>query len=328
MDERPPFFSVVVPVYNVEPYVRQCIESILFQQETSFELIIIDDGSTDNSGKICDDYSSNPNVRVFHKENGGLANARNYAAPYIRGKYVLYVDSDDYLNTPLCLRNFEKLLNDYPEVDVLAFGHVKYDESIHEYRECLPNIKEEFRICDFSELIRDNLYTISACFMTFRASMINPEILFFDENVLSEDMVWSIRLALCAQKYLVYRTAPYVYRQRANSISHVVSDRNVYDMEGNTERALELIENNIPNNNRMPYYRAIAQHYSMSAFWTAMLPEKCWKEHFGFLEKYRFLLTYGVRRREKLLRIMLAVLGKTWTFRMIGKREKRLNHIK
>ena len=86
--------SIIVPVYKVEKYLRKCVDSILAQTFTDFEVILVDDGSPDNSGKICDEYAEKDNrVRVIHKENGGLSSARNAGIDVARGKYLGFVDS-------------------------------------------------------------------------------------------------------------------------------------------------------------------------------------------------------------------------------------------
>ena len=91
--------SVVVPVYNVEKYLKKCVGSLLRQTYKNFEIILVDDGSSDGSGKLCDSYAEQSrNIFVLHKQNGGLSDARNYALPYIKGQYVTFVDSDDYVD--------------------------------------------------------------------------------------------------------------------------------------------------------------------------------------------------------------------------------------
>lgn len=93
-----PIISVIVPVYNVEKYLHRCVDSILAQTFTDFELLLIDDGSTDNSGKICDEYAEKDKcVRVFHEKNGGASSARNIGIDYSRGEYIVFIDSDDYV---------------------------------------------------------------------------------------------------------------------------------------------------------------------------------------------------------------------------------------
>ena len=90
--------SIVVPVYNVEKYLDRCIKSLLNQSIEEYEILLIDDGSKDNSGKMCDEYQRRDSrIKVFHKENEGLGLTRNYGMNQAAGEYILFVDSDDYI---------------------------------------------------------------------------------------------------------------------------------------------------------------------------------------------------------------------------------------
>ena len=124
MSER--VVSIIVPVYNVEAYLAECIDSLLGQTYPYLEVLLIDDGSTDGSGKICDDYAQRDSrVRVVHKANGGLSSARNAALPLVSGEYLMYVDSDDWI----ALDTLEKcmaILKRQPEVEILEFGAIDY----------------------------------------------------------------------------------------------------------------------------------------------------------------------------------------------------------
>ena len=94
-----PIISIIVPVYNVEEYLQRCIDSILNQSFKNFELILVNDGSTDNSLKICKEYLLNdPRVKIINKENGGLSSARNAGINIAKGRYIGFVDSDDWIN--------------------------------------------------------------------------------------------------------------------------------------------------------------------------------------------------------------------------------------
>ena len=94
-----PLLSIIVPVYNVEKYIERCIKSILNQSFTNFELILVDDGSPDNCGKICDEYKKKDSrIKVIHKKNGGLSDARNAGLNIATGKYIGFVDSDDIIH--------------------------------------------------------------------------------------------------------------------------------------------------------------------------------------------------------------------------------------
>ena len=93
-----PKISLIVPVYNVEKYLNRCVDSILSQDFTDFEILLIDDGSMDKSGKICDEYAKiDTRVRVFHKVNGGVSSARNLGLDYAKGQWIGFCDSDDYV---------------------------------------------------------------------------------------------------------------------------------------------------------------------------------------------------------------------------------------
>ena len=109
-----PKISVIVPVYKVEEYLHRCIDSILSQSFTDFELILVDDGSPDNCGKICDEYAQKDSrVRVFHKPNGGVSSARNLGLDNANGEWIAFIDSDDYVDVDYLaeLDSYSKMLD-------------------------------------------------------------------------------------------------------------------------------------------------------------------------------------------------------------------------
>lgn len=128
--------SIIVPVYKVEPYLRKCVDSILAQTFTNFEVILVDDGSPDNSGKICDEYAiKDSRVRVIHKENGGLSSARNAGIDIARGKYLGFVDSDDYIAEDMYEVLYENLKfydADISSVEIIPFRDDKYENTSKE----------------------------------------------------------------------------------------------------------------------------------------------------------------------------------------------------
>ena len=105
--------SVIVPIYKVEKYLHRCVDSILNQSYTDFELLLIDDGSPDRCPQICDEYArQGDRIRVFHKSNGGLSDARNYGLDRMQGDYVSFIDSDDYVG-PDYLKTLMELISEY-----------------------------------------------------------------------------------------------------------------------------------------------------------------------------------------------------------------------
>ena len=115
--------SVIVPIYNVEPYVRQCIESLLAQTGPETEILLIDDGSTDRSGVIAEEYKDG-RIRVFHLQNGGLSAARNFGIEHARGEWLMFVDGDDYVLPEFCSAPFA--LAQETGADLVAFRYCKY----------------------------------------------------------------------------------------------------------------------------------------------------------------------------------------------------------
>ena len=119
--------SIIVPVYNVEKYLHRCVSSILQQTYSKFEVILVDDGSKDASGRICDVFASkDERVRVIHKENGGLSSARNAGLDIANGKYIGFVDSDDYIENDMYEIMYNALIKN--NVDIACVGIYRDDE--------------------------------------------------------------------------------------------------------------------------------------------------------------------------------------------------------
>ena len=155
-----PEISIIVPVYNVEKYLKRCIDSILNQSFTDFELILVYDGSTDNSGKIIDEYAiKDERIKVIHKENGGQGSARNRGLDIAKGNYIGFVDSDDWIHKDMYKCMYQIISED--NTDIVQVGH----NTVEEYTEdkrcnindiniiCIDNIIEKFADCNSFEIL-------------------------------------------------------------------------------------------------------------------------------------------------------------------------------
>lgn len=168
--------SVIVPVYKVEKYIGECINSILAQTFKDFELILVDDGSPDKSGEICDSYAKKDNrIKVFHKKNGGVSSARNFGIDKAVGEWLCFIDSDDTI-LPTYLEDFEL---DKVKSDIYMQGYVKVKESriieTHDFTKC----KES----DFANILaysEDNNIINSPCFKLYKSSIVNTNRVRFD----------------------------------------------------------------------------------------------------------------------------------------------------
>ena len=134
--------SIIVPVYQVEKYIRQCVDSILAQTFTDFELILVDDGSRDKSGQICDEYAGmDERVKVIHKENGGVAAARNHGITCATGSYLCFVDADDWIENTMIMQCLSQIKEN--DADILRHGHImelwKDEKCVNEEKKDAPN---------------------------------------------------------------------------------------------------------------------------------------------------------------------------------------------
>lgn len=139
---KTPLISIIVPCYNVEQYLPQCIESVINQTYQNWELILVDDGSPDNSGKICDEYAAKDNrIKVIHKENGGLAAARNTGQDAATGYAMMFVDSDDWLELDCCEKAMQAMLD--KDVELIMFdeyvNNLNSQEIVHSFKDNVGN---------------------------------------------------------------------------------------------------------------------------------------------------------------------------------------------
>ena len=155
--------SVIVPIYNVEKYLRKCVSSILEQSYKNIEIILVDDGSTDMSGKICDELSKeHDNVIVIHKQNGGLSSARNAGIEASNGDYLSFIDSDDYIEKTM----YEEMVNaiENSKKDIASCGRIVDVYGSHENKEfCLDNVAVYSREESMREVLHFSSVDVSAC---------------------------------------------------------------------------------------------------------------------------------------------------------------------
>lgn len=168
--------SVIVPVYKVEDHIGRCIESILSQTYREFELILVDDGSPDNSGVICDEYAQkDARIRVFHKENGGVSSARNYGIEKATGDWLCFIDSDDYIGKTY-LEDFH-LTDDIYNMPIQGFGIQRKDS--YEIHSIPVESKSQSDIFYQAELL--NILN-SPCYKLFSTDLIRKNELIYDSN--------------------------------------------------------------------------------------------------------------------------------------------------
>lgn len=224
-----PKVSIIVPVYNIASYLRDCLDSILQPGNNSIEVIAVNDGSTDSSPDILQEYADKDSrVKVLHKTNGGLASARNYGLLHVSGDYVLFIDSDDII-APHAMDNLIQVAQE-KQADIVSFGFKKFYQNtditdlnnISEFNARLIDQQEMFRIC-FDESYKTKYCSGAyACARLYKKSVIDG--LIFDVNrrlYEDEDFTSKLLSSLNENHRIVLLDIPiYYYRQRQSSLVH------------------------------------------------------------------------------------------------------------
>lgn len=227
-----PKISVIVPVYNTERYLRQCIESVLMQTFRNFELLLIDDGSKDNSGTICNEYAKNDKrIVVIHKQNSGVSDSRNKALDIAKGEYIITLDSDDYwikdttLEDLLHIAESQQLdivRGEYKNVD--AFGKTIQDSPYAQKR--TPYISKIVDSFSFLSQIVIGEYFLVLCLI--RRSTI-ASLRFNTQRVFLEDAEFYLRMLQQPLKCTYIPICFYAYRKHNNSVTEKVHPQKFFD---------------------------------------------------------------------------------------------------
>lgn len=224
-----PKITVIVPVYNVENYIERCVDSLVRQTLRDIEILLIDDGSTDQSGRICDKYMLlDERVRTVHKKNAGQGLARNDGIKLAQGEYICFLDSDDYLEKNAC-EDLYIMLKAH-DADMISYGY-EIDSPVGEVVK-VPLIRDD--VYDGEEIIEsfvphffgddpedENLRGFSACMSCFRTAIIQENNICFpsEREVLTEDTVFCLEFCKKASRIITTSKVYYHYCQKADSFS-------------------------------------------------------------------------------------------------------------
>ncbi|MDQ0413809.1 glycosyltransferase family 2 protein [Mesobacillus stamsii] len=235
--------SVIIPVYKVEKYLHQCIESIIKQTYNNLEIILVDDGSPDNCGELCDEYMKKDNrIKVIHKENGGLSDARNAGINIATGDYIGFVDSDDFIETDMYEFLYRLIKKHNADISICGISRFQNEVSIN---------KETYEeICFTSELaikeiLNDYKFHSHACDKLFKAELFKT--IRFPKGKLYEDVYTAYKLFYNANKIAFNSTPKYYYRITDGSISNSIFSTRDLDLIEASEQLLEFVEDKYPH---------------------------------------------------------------------------------
>lgn len=313
--------SVIIPVYNVAPYLRRCVDSVLSQTYKEMEIILVDDGSTDGSGEICDEYTSTieqsvtinqssirPLFKVLHKSNGGLSDARNAGLREASGEYVVFLDSDDEW---LIRDGIEQMMNRLAERerDILLFKRVDiYPHAIsrqgdHDVKYISTHTAQEV----FEKNVLSDCFRVSACVQLLRRKLFEEHDLFFTKGLISEDVDFSCRLWQYAQTVDAINLEMYGCHRRENSITTSYSIRSLISYDWMFNHWKQKIENNCIN--AYPIGVLMANMYvscSYNFFFIASNDrEKAWQ----ILLTHQDLLNYAASKKSMRMKKVVDAIG-------------------
>lgn len=304
--------SIIVPVYNVQKYIDECINSILGQECKDYELILVDDGSTDDSGKICDYYAkNNEKISVLHKENGGLSDARNAGIQVAKGDYILFVDSDDYIGKGSLMEINRCLIEQKQMIDVVFLEAIKFYPDGTEMSMgdgyIVDNINGQPKEKVMQHLAELPKFPGSACTKLVRREMIMNSKLFFEKGLLSEDIEWTIRLLKEADTFAYCSVPYYYYRQkRAGSITNTSSKINLVHL-------LSTIKKFASKNMGIPYQKEInsfcAYEYIVVLVNYAALKAKDKSILYKEVNELKWILKYSIPLSGQKLYVILQIIG-------------------
>lgn len=259
--------SVIVPVYNVEKYINRCIDSVLKQTYKNIEIILVDDGSTDDSGKICDEYAKkDKRIVVIHKENGGLSDARNAGIDIATGLYISFIDSDDYVENNYIEILYNSIIKNKTD---MAIGSHKV---IYDTGTVLEKATGEESVLEPKEVLKRILYD-DGIDLTANSKLYKKELfdnIRFPVARLFEDAATTYKLIDVANTISIVSISIYNYIIRNNSITNQKFSSKKMDLIKSTEEMCDYVKNKYPDlekaaNRRLMYaYLSTLSQLAMS----------------------------------------------------------------
>lgn len=303
--------SVIIPIYNVGFYLQECINSVIKQTYKNLEIILVDDGSTDECPNICDTYAKQySNVKVVHKQNGGLSDARNVGILNSTGDYLLFLDADDFWKDSTAVQSLVDRIN-ITHADLLNYSYIKYYEDLKKYINYFEDMEPlplKFnKLESIQYLLDNNLYIASACNKLIKKSLFKDGDLYFVKGIYSEDIDWCLRLLIKAESVDFICENFYCYRQRSGSITHTINDKKCHDLTNNILKCFSMV--NKSESLQDVLYKYVAYQYG-TFFITQAVAENYQSECINKLSKYKWVLKYHSNNKKLIiLNIMVTLFG-------------------
>lgn len=298
--------SIIVPVYKVEQYIDTCVSSLINQTYTNIEIILIDDGSPDNCPYICDRYAiEDSRIKVIHKSNGGLSDARNIGLKNASGDFVLFVDSDDYLDLNACERFIKLVGSNDPDIVVGDARRIEDGKSI----KLKHKLNTSGRMITGKQYLKHELKTgtmyMASCFNLYKLEFLRNNKLEFKYGLLHEDEQFTPRVFLAAEKVVGSNILFYNYIIREDSIT--TSKNKIRNAEHLIKIFKEL--ENIYNDLQDQDLKRLLNESLVSKYLNLFQVAELYKEEYVYLIDKKFLKGKAVSNKNK-LKVFLFLLDK------------------
>lgn len=241
--------SIIIPVYKVEQYLKKCVDSILCQTYSKMEVILVDDGSPDSSGIICDEYAKiDSRVIVIHKPNGGLSDARNVGLRSAVGDYILFIDSDDFWVSEVQLEMLMSKVVENLNCEFIGFNCSYYYPSQNKYSPWPAYSNDILNTSDRDELVvklvKMGVFPMSACLKIIKRTFLIDNDILFIRGIVSEDVPWFLKLLHYSRNIRMVNQYIYAYRQCVpNSITQSFSLKSFNDLYEIIVKQIEYVQN-------------------------------------------------------------------------------------
>jgi len=283
--------SIIVPIYKVEQYLKKCIDSVINQTYSNLEIILVDDGSPDDCGDICDEYAKRDNrIIVVHKENGGLSSARNTGINIAKGKYICFLDSDDYVSTDYVEVLYKNLIDKNCDIVACDFRYV-YENGVEKFSGLLNDdvslVNNE--ILNYLFHGKANLLLIISNSKIYKKELFNE--IRYTEGIIHEDEDIAHKLLLLSKRVCILNTPMYYYLQRESSITGDLNiEKKMIILEILKNRYLYLKQNSLE--------KSIVDYSAYSYLVTHLIyADMCYKK--GNKEKYKELLNISKKIKKE-----------------------------